>query len=209
MNAEASDLSGRRSVTKAGRFCLAICVLIATDVASFARPRPAWTYEQLVDRADLVVIVKLVDTKDENVRAPFPPRDGLAASLVCGAVLGLCVSVWLAAASNGDDDDLPLLELLLIVTGISTIICALIGTAASVVASWIEPLRLRVLTVILAGSLAAMVASRLLGHDCFQFPLESVPLLGGTVGAAVGVSLRRGSRPTSTAGDKGDIVDSR
>jgi hypothetical protein len=98
-------------------------------------------------------------------------------------------------AANGDDDDVPLLELFLIVTGISTIMCALIGTAASVVASWIEPLRLRVLTLILASSLAAIVANRLFGYDFFESPLESVPLLGGVIGAAVGVSLQRRSSP--------------
>jgi hypothetical protein len=103
------------------------------------------------------------------------------------------MGVWLAATSTGEDDKIPFLDLVFIVTGMSTIICASIGAAASFAGSRIEPLRLRVLTVVLAGMLAGMAANWLLGlgYDFSASPVTCIPLIGGTIGSAFGMAVHK------------------
>ena len=119
-------------------------------------------------------------------------RSGLGGGFAAGAVLGLCVGVWLAATATGEDDEVPFLGLVFIVAGLSTLICAAVGAAASFAGSRIEPLRLRVLTVVLAGMLAGMAANRLLGlgYDFFTSPVTCIPLIGGTIGSAFGMMVQ-------------------
>jgi hypothetical protein len=81
--------------------------------------------------------------------------------------------------------------LLFILTAISALLCACVDAVAALAASQVKHLRLRVLTVVLAGMLVALAVNWLLGLgcNCFESPENCVALIGGTLGPALALVI--------------------